>query len=280
MPRKQTTTRYFLYRTERLDWDWDFTEPASQTELKVVEEGTRVWRVTPGDSLVFTQGQGHERRFVAIANVIDVVREEEGDIKTVTATVDRPVMLPDGVTLGRFVYSLVSVYNFRAPARHMKHRRILPAEDVRTLQEQRIAWDRTVFFGLLEKLPANWRALLEHESRARRAAKHFETNFTERAGNAPEPVAELLELIEDAVLVPARLAADVARLWPQISDAPTGSITVGGAEDGTSWENFGSFLRRAASRRELMERQWGAIAEIPRELYTTTTEAEWRPHRW
>jgi hypothetical protein len=157
----------------------------------------------------------------------------------------------------------------------MKHRRILPAEDVRTLQEQRIAWNRTVFFGLLEKLPANWRALLEHESRARRAAKHLQANFRERAGNAPERIAELLELIEDAVLVPVRLAGDVARLWPQISDAPVGSITVGGAEDGASWGNFGSLLQRA-SRREIMERQWRAIAEIPRELYTTTTEGEWR----
>jgi hypothetical protein len=278
MPRNQIAKRYFLYRTERLDWDLD--SPPSKKELKVVEQGSRFWRVKRGDSLVFTQGQRYERRFVAIADVINVESEEEGETKTVTATIEPPLMLPEGLTLGRFMYSLVSVYNFRTPARHMKHRRLLPEEDVRTLQDQRIAWDRTVFFGLLEELPENWRALLEHASRARRAAKHLEVDFTGHGAAAPEPVAELLELIQGVLLVPARLAADVAGLWPRISDAPARTITVGGAEQQADWGNFGSLLARAASRREAIERHWGRIAEIPLELFTGRMEAAWRPHKW
>ncbi len=276
---------HFLYRTKRLKWDLRTTERVDVRQI--VERGRRRWRIKADDRLVFTEGKGLELTFVATA-VVEEVRtvEEEGTDpvqQVVTATVAFPTFLREGLTLSRMMYSLTAVANFRRPWLHLKHRTRLRSDDVYTLQEQRIAWDRTVYFALLHDLPSVWREFLEAQSHAEYAAKKLEAESqweSQSRFHSQVPVQELLALVESTLLVPARIAAQIHSRW--ISALPTDdllSIDVIGANGSEPWK-LGRLLSAAHRQWEQLETGWEATHNLSEIENTTVEDLKWRPHHW
>jgi hypothetical protein len=195
--------------------------------------------------------------------------------------VEQPIRLPEGLTLSRFMYSLTAIWNFGRPWLHTRHKRRMPPLDVATLRDGKIAWDRSVFFGLLASLPTNWREFLEQESRAIRAARHLQNDVARRRLPQPEPVRELLELIEETLLLPNRLAVDVYNLWSEVQETSTlGSVEVVGTGEGQEFWDVGAFLRMSGTQDiETVDANWATISELPTSE-SLTNEIAWRPHRW
>jgi hypothetical protein len=279
--------RVFIYRSERLE-----RLVQSGTEgppITVTEQGKRDWRVAEGDFLLFTAGHGLDLRFVAYSEVIGVRRRqsEEADATQtiVTATIQRPVSLPDGLSLARFMFSLTAVSNFGRPWLHLRHRVRISARDFDTLQRSRIARDRSVFFGLLRDLPPRWREFLEHESRAL-SARNDQRFLLRSAASSAEPVGELMALVESTLVSTSRLAADVQVAWGEIFGAES-LPTIQVVEPDSSAEEWSiaNLLMGASRRNEALERSWGGLSEVTSEDVTSEDVAEggfgpWRPHRW
>ncbi len=274
--------RYFLYRSEHLSWRLTAT---ASTERTVVETGRRKWRISEGDNLLFTEGGGLELRFVALASVLNVKSEQvEADdmlLTTVTVVVAPPTLLPEGLFLSRFMYSLITVSNFGRPWLHMRHKSRVSSVDVKTLAQERISWDRTVFFGLLRELPGRWREVLEAESRARRAAGHVRETIQRWTPPETEPVKELLGLLEDTVVSPTRLAAELLAQWSATlgRDTLTSTEVVGPEQSDESWR-LPQLLEIAARKTETIDTNWTTVSDLPFAEPLRGEEFNWRPHRW
>jgi hypothetical protein len=273
----------FVYRTERLTGRLSLN--ADGPPLKIVETTRRNWRVEPGDILLFTEGKGFSLRFIGFSEVLDVqrqqVREEDVLLTTVAATVKQPSALPDDVLLSRFMYSLKIVSNFSHPWRHLPHRSHVPSVDFETLQQERVVWDRTIFFGLLRRLPNKWREFLEHESRARRARYNIGDSWSIPDRLHVEPVRELLTLVETTLLSPARLAADVGTAWEEVFGAASvQAIQVVTPEGDPERWNLVALMRVAAHGSDALEGGWRQLAGVNLAREFEGGVAPWRPHRW
>lgn len=249
----------------------------------MVDVARHRWRVGSGDTLLLTEGSGLDLTFLALVPVLQVVSERrdgepEGEVEYVTTlSLGDAIRLPEGSTLERFMYSLRCVSNLGRPWLHMRHKARISGSDLETLKESRIAWDRSVFFGLLSRLPPPWRAVLEAESRVRSAYEASES-FSSRP--RPEPAKELLSLLEALLLVPAQIGADVERMW---TDA-LGEILVNTdvmTSDGERepW-NLRMFLSVASSSAEQLAISWNAVRELPYGANLADSKVQWRPHRW
>lgn len=276
---KGSRYKRFIYKSERLSWKVGQATP--QTTFTVQESGRRKWRVAEGDALLFTQGSGMALRFLAVASVLRVdskiIRDGETETTIVTATVGSPFILPDGLLLSRFMFSLIAVANFSHPWLHLRHKTHLALVDVDTLREARIAWDRTVYFGLLRKLPSRWRQVLEAESRVR----WIVNNPGALLQSWTAPVRELLELLEATLMSPLRLAAKVHTTGLEVLGAEAvASFDLGDAEGRVESWNLPAFLRFSAGKREPLESQWEGVRELPLTESLEGMEFRWRPHRW
>jgi hypothetical protein len=286
MPRSKrykNLVQVFVYRKEQLITP--LSPDSDEPSLKIVEISRRNWRVAEGDVLLFTEGRGLSLRFVGFSEVIEVEREqlqEEGvALSRVTVTVRQPSPLPEDSRLSRFMYSLTIVSNFWRPWLHLRHRSRLPAVDFERLQQQRIVWDRTVFFGLLRELPSKWREFLEHESRALRARSSIRESWFLSERLDGEPVRELLTLVETTLLSPARLAADLRSRWEEVFGAESIQtiqvVTPEGVPE--AWDMV-KLLRQPTRRGEAVEGGWSQLADLNFERDFEGGLPPWRPHRW
>lgn len=235
--------------------------------------------------MVFTEGHGLDLRFVAYSEVIavDSKRTTEGDVPeiTVIATINPPSDLPEDLTLRRFMYSLVVVSNFGRPWLHLRHKSRLFDADIETLRQSRVFWNRTVFFGLLRELPAEWRAFFEYESRALRARANLTETYTRRIGNEAEPTQELRDLLESTLMSTVRIAADVQRGWSAVLGANTMSELQVVEPDGTPepW-NVVALVASASREEERLDELWVQVGELPFSETPEEGEERWRLHRW
>jgi hypothetical protein len=281
--RRKERQRVFLYRRDRVDWR--VPVDSQVRTLKVVEQGRRKWRVSEGDVLLFTEGRGLALRFVGYSKILHVEARQftEGDalVNAVTATAGPLELLPEELLLGRFMYSLTVVSNFSRPWLHVRHRARLPEIDLETLRESRVAWDRTMFFGLLRDLPGRWREFLENQSRALRARSDIQRPQLEARAVEGEPVRELLTLVEQTLLSSARLASDVQVGWTGLFGAASlASLQVvepNGAPE--SWV-LPNLLSGATRRSDTLDAGWIQIRDVPIDTTFEGGQTLWRPHRW
>lgn len=281
--RRASRNIYYLYRCDDLDWPIREASATNKTHtLEVLSK--RRWPIQEGDSLVLTWGRGLELRFVAIAPVLKVERLEPGLADSpkhrVRVTVEPPRLLSEDLTLGRLMYSLVVIANCRRPWLHLRHRCRLPRADAETLLGERIAWDRTIFFGLLRELPERWREFLEAESRARHAVAGLHEMSS---GHKPpsEPVRELLDLVTATLISPASIGADAYARWVAALGQETIKEVEVAARDGRSdsW-SLRALLATAATTAGPLLHNWRALSDLPVAKSLTGREFVWRPHRW
>lgn len=262
------------------------SETTGENQL-ILDKGRRKWSVSEGDSLLFVQGRGLELKFRAISKVFRVYSERNEDergrpIFVLTVATSAPTFLSDDLTLGRLMYSLTSISNFSKPWLHLRHKARVNAVDLETLLEGRIAWDRTVFFGLLQNLPGKWREFLEARSRAMRVTNHLLETSYRWSPAEPEPVRELLSLIEETILAPSRLAADIHSDWAAVfGRAPhLGPIRVVGESGEPEAWNLSQTMNISALRRDSLESYWRLVNELPMDDTITERRVKWRRHHW
>lgn len=272
---------YYLFRSEYLDWFVDIRSlPKTVTQV-----GRRQWRVNEGDILVFTEGRGLELMFIGQLPVIGVEasKTEKGgrELIAVTVTLGQPTLFPEGTLFSRFMYSLTAIANLARPWLHIRHKTRISHNDVETLMSGRIAWDRTIYFGLLRDLPPRWRRLLEAQSRALRAAKPDHEQDLYKAQPEPEPVPELLKLIESTLVLPVRLGADVYAAWLESlgSDSLREIEVVDPEGQKESWD-FQLVLSTSSGICPRIDAGWKMITQLPLTALEGDKVLRWRPHRW
>lgn len=140
-----------------------------------------------GDWVIFGSADKSNIWFQEVAEVINAeslpVSEQETS-RYYRLSVKKLVNLPENRTLRQLMFSLERIYNFLRPTMHIRTGSVISQPDLKTILTGRIHIPRTVYFGLLQRLPSAWRNKLMAESEARRQ--------TDRYGDLENPPAQEL----------------------------------------------------------------------------------------
>lgn len=244
-----------------------------------------------GDSLILASGSNLKLRFLAIASVVSVEgrgieQEDAGDMEQVEppeegggyrhlfkVTVER-LREP---RLGQLMYSLERVSNFTRPGLNFRHHSRVSEADVETIRTGEVHAARSIYFGLLQYLPPEWRSHLDLAARQARAMKTLERNQPGEDGDRL-PLEELMHAIYEAAIRPAEMAAQamerIHKLGPDFR-GPYAELGADGSPD--TWLN--DFLhmapRNVTEIREAQQGFRGASIDVPPD-----EEKQWRPYRW
>ncbi|MGO4372294.1 hypothetical protein AB4Z21_16290 [Paenibacillus sp. MCAF20] len=257
----------------------------------------RKWKISEGDTLLYTSGIGKNLRFIGTSTVLEVEQKfvEAGEYSdsspfyTTHLKVTPLDELPNDRTLKAFMFSLIRVTNFSKPYLHFRHKSLIDEVDLETIRSGDVDWNRSLYFGLLTSLPATQRAYLEHRAMAMRVSR-------ERSADVNKyPADELMKLIESIILSPLTLASETGDLFSALVKRTNWSNVrleaVSGKEDLYerppihTW-NISKLFNSAPFLIESIQENW-KIAEqlISKEIDENNFRERrrvrvWRPHKW
>ncbi|QTH42029.1 hypothetical protein J4772_31710 [Cohnella sp. LGH] len=284
----------FLYKVDRFGhFYWGSNE--------ILEYSKRRWFVNVGDTILFARGRGDELHFFGTSTVLDVnvevqeqktINEDSERLYVTKLQLDEVESLPSDRTLGAFMFSLTRVSNFSKPYLNFRHLGRIEEADLETLISGTINTRRSLYFGLLRHLPADWRAYLEYSSMAENSAKgRYEIDRT-------FPIYELQGLINKLVIQPLEISSEtepafrksLARMGlenpyveAKLPDHDSESNIV--RERQASRWSISKLINRAPGLLRDIQPSWKMINELlpeNQEYIDTRRDGnkEWRPHRW
>lgn len=245
------------------------------------------WSISEGDRVIVTSGKGLNLRFLAILHVQALEWEDstapqgsrrvgsQGQLLTLHAENYR--LLPEDRVLRRLMYSLERVANLTRPYVSFRHHGLLSDDDVDVVEQGQIHLQRSVYFGLLRRLPPPWRAYFEARARARIA---LATPQDKRDLANEPPLNELWEDLVSSVIAPIGHAAQARQILDELGEATAGPIAES-ADGNVDRFNLDALLRTSLLLDSILQRGRTNIELVVRDSRQEAPgDRVWRPQRW
>jgi hypothetical protein len=247
---------------------------------RIVEFTRRRWRIGVNDYLVFVRGHSLAMSFEAVGRVSGVRAPDErsargGEYPYEVNLSELHRVTP--VQLEQMMYSLTKVANLTRPSLHFRHRGAIGDLDLKRLLTGEISVGRSMYYGLLRHIAPEWRDRFEAHARLRSLSRR-----TDRVDNEGEeafpPVAELYDVVEEAIVTPMRLGREVGRRWSEVF--PDEGVVRVEDDRGGSW----AMLRfcQEAERVARFGDAWSELYSSAQAAHPTEQDraAQWRRHYW
>lgn len=218
-----------------------------------------------GDGLVLFERQQQHHFPIAFGTVRRVRQAPTKSGPRLALELQELDRLEHSIPLEQLAASLTKVSNPFSPRRALRHRGWLNAQDAQRVVDGRLHPQRTIFFGLLRKLPFNWRRHLllravELEWALRRRAGG------EQAGTSPGgvPLRALLLSLQDEVVDPTGIAAAIAKKTPKQLRGHGGPTRLGAAGE-PDWD-AGALIKTSPVRFPGLSEGLDVLVRLEQEL--------------
>ena len=266
----------------------------SSGEWTLKEWTRRRWKLSKGDVLLIGEGKNLEIKFKALTEVIESPeegtqvpnpenndKEDLGFQRVIRAKEVKE--LPEDRTLGRLMYSLEKVSNFSKPGLNLRHHGIIDAGDLETIVSGKVHGPRSLYFGMLQYLPQEWRQYMDLTARRSEAAHAVlardSPDKRNRASQSALPAYEILAVARDSVVEPVQMAMTAKQLFDGLGvdfQAPFAESEE--TKLSANWLN--DLLQGAEEHAKSLMTLHELLAVEAKEMRDQKDERKWRQHRW
>jgi hypothetical protein len=271
----------YIFRRERAE-----EVRLSNHRVDLVEFVRGRWRPDREDILLVTAGNNLELIF-QLAVRVDKVSEQEATVDEVDGfrlTIHGEVVVEPGVRLGQMMYSLRRVSNFARPGLNVRHHSRVLDDDYKRIVSRDVHARRSIYFGILQRLPPLWRDVIDLTARQRLARHALRQGPADASTGLYEnddprwPVGALIEVLDQDILRSTRLAslaAERRQSLPMEVRGPYAEAMPNGAVSDWPERLLSLASRNAFVLQSLRDEMFNAALQQPDE-----GGIEWRPHRW
>lgn len=257
-----------------------------RASVEIVEGRPKRWRPHDGDMLLVTRGSNLQLEFSLFVRVLAITTEEIrlDDGPAVRLIVKGELISEGHNTLGQMMYSLIRVANFSRPGLNLRHHAQIRDEDLQRVLNGDIYARRSLYFGVLQFLPRQWRDYVDLAAREYSARRALASVAVMEAGRRTRedprwPLDSLLEVLDrefvEFVGLAARAGARRTAL-PLELRSPLAEVDPTSGRPNT-W--IDQFLGWAQRNGEQLVRLREAIATASQE-HEEEGGTSWRIHHW
>jgi hypothetical protein len=254
--------------------------------VEIIEDAPGRWRPHEGDTLLITRGSNLElefKLFVTVQATRDEATRLDGE-RAVRLVIKGELVAEGRHTLGEMMYSLLRVANFSRPGLNLRHHSRVNEEDYRRILAGDINARRSLYFGVLQFLPRQWReyvdlAAQELNARRRLAPDGLVADERHVVENPRWPLDSLIQVIDRHFVETVRVAARAGVRRAQLPPDLRGPLAELDPSSGRTNPWLDHFLSWAERNEEQLVNLRNAVADAARE-HAEEEPAPWRAHRW